>query len=514
MSNDFQSGQHPDTDLLSAFAEQALPPHERQRMLTHLAQCVECRGIVYLAQEAVPDDFPVLQTIERPVEVRKHWLAGWFIGWRLAWPVAAAAVACLVIVVVQLRLRSASKTENANSMMASNAPAPIVAKEIPQAPTGAAAQASQGRPFQSKSSVPPPTVSMASVPPLKLLPPVQIDSATLTGRNTTELMRLQPAPTASAATSAANGAQTSPASGEAASRPANAVVTVQSASEPVMAMDTTEVSTTINNDQVKSAGLSQLAVKLPSHLAAVSTISYTRMALAIDSAGALFASKDAGKHWKEVKPQWTGRAVRVELASTMKLKMETVPTAGYQAAKAAPAPAVALDSNIPTAENLGNSTVAGVVTDATGAVIPGAKVTLISTATGNQRATMTDGMGRYGILQLVPGEYTLHASAQGFASWQKTGIMVSVSQPTLASIVLQVGGDTSTVTVVSGADAEVPVDSAPISATITDQKTAVALPEAFELTTDTGAVWTSTDGRHWARKQSKAESSLIPRAIR
>jgi len=43
-------GNHPDADLLTAFAEQALAKRERLHVLEHLAQCSECREIVSLAQ--------------------------------------------------------------------------------------------------------------------------------------------------------------------------------------------------------------------------------------------------------------------------------------------------------------------------------------------------------------------------------------------------------------------------------------------------------------------------------
>src|SRR5437667_7510221 len=43
-------GNHPDADLLTAFAEQALAKRERLHVLEHLAQCSECRESVSLAQ--------------------------------------------------------------------------------------------------------------------------------------------------------------------------------------------------------------------------------------------------------------------------------------------------------------------------------------------------------------------------------------------------------------------------------------------------------------------------------
>ena len=40
---------HPDADQIGAFVEQALPEHEREQMLDHLAVCAECRAIVALS---------------------------------------------------------------------------------------------------------------------------------------------------------------------------------------------------------------------------------------------------------------------------------------------------------------------------------------------------------------------------------------------------------------------------------------------------------------------------------
>ncbi len=54
---------------------------------------------------------------------------------------------------------------------------------------------------------------------------------------------------------------------------------------------------------------------LPSHMPAISSAVSTGRLLTLDTAGTLFLSKDHGQHWKAVKTQWTGRAVRVENAA-------------------------------------------------------------------------------------------------------------------------------------------------------------------------------------------------------
>ena len=50
MNQDFQPGTHPDADQLSVFVEGAASSREQERMLSHLAECAECRKAVFLMQ--------------------------------------------------------------------------------------------------------------------------------------------------------------------------------------------------------------------------------------------------------------------------------------------------------------------------------------------------------------------------------------------------------------------------------------------------------------------------------
>src|SRR5215469_790237 len=50
------AGPHPDADLLSAFAENALPEAERKHVLAHLADCGGCREVVFLLSLPQPAD--------------------------------------------------------------------------------------------------------------------------------------------------------------------------------------------------------------------------------------------------------------------------------------------------------------------------------------------------------------------------------------------------------------------------------------------------------------------------
>ena len=67
-----------------------------------------------------------------------------------------------------------------------------------------------------------------------------------------------------------------------------------------------------------------------------------------------------------------------------------------------------------TAQN--NATVTGTVMDQSGAAIPDATVTALSTQTGLQKSAVSDSDGRYTILSLTPGIYDVKADAKGFGS--------------------------------------------------------------------------------------------------
>ena len=63
----------------------------------------------------------------------------------------------------------------------------------------------------------------------------------------------------------------------------------------------------------------------------------------------------------------------------------------------------------------GVGAIAGTVTDASGAVLPGATVTLTSAqgTVGGNREVATDERGAYQFLRLVPGTYSVKASSRG-----------------------------------------------------------------------------------------------------
>src|SRR5207302_6749980 len=72
-------------------------------------------------------------------------------------------------------------------------------------------------------------------------------------------------------------------------------------------------------------------------------------------------------------------------------------------------------------------TILGTVTDPSGAVVAGAKVTVKNTGTGLERATETSGDGSYSIPELPIGTYNVTVSQSGFQTFVTTGVTVDVA---------------------------------------------------------------------------------------
>lgn len=73
-----------------------------------------------------------------------------------------------------------------------------------------------------------------------------------------------------------------------------------------------------------------------------------------------------------------------------------------------------------------NGNITGVITDASGAAVPGATVTVTNLSTGAVRTVVTDGAGVYDVEQLPPQSYKLSISAPGFAPSETRAFAVAV----------------------------------------------------------------------------------------
>jgi hypothetical protein len=91
-------------------------------------------------------------------------------------------------------------------------------------------------------------------------------------------------------------------------------------------------------------------------------------------------------------------------------------------------------------------TISGDVTDSTGAVVPGATVTVQSLGTGETRTATTSSTGSYRVPDLAIGKYRVTANAQGFKSIVRTA-EVATAAVTHSDFALQLGQRTETVEV-------------------------------------------------------------------
>ena len=111
-------------------------------------------------------------------------------------------------------------------------------------------------------------------------------------------------------------------------------------------------------------------------------------------------------------------------------------------------------------------TISATVYDPTGAVVPGAAITLRNSGSGDLRRSVSDASGYFSFTAVQPGTYSVSISAKGFSPWQVNGITMSQGDNrTIPDIHLSVGPATTQV-VVSASAATVPLDSGEISTTL------------------------------------------------
>jgi hypothetical protein len=89
----------------------------------------------------------------------------------------------------------------------------------------------------------------------------------------------------------------------------------------------------------------------------------------------------------------------------------------------------------------------GTVTDQTGAVLPGAVVSVIDTERGIARSLVTDGAGEYNAPTLIPSTYTVRVEMKGFKVLDRPNIALEVGKEIRVDLTLQPGEQSQTVTV-------------------------------------------------------------------
>jgi hypothetical protein len=114
--------------------------------------------------------------------------------------------------------------------------------------------------------------------------------------------------------------------------------------------------------------------------------------------------------------------------------------------------------------SVSNGSISGTVTDATGAVVPNAKVTMTG-PTGQTVHATTSGTGTYSSGALVPGTYSVRAEAKGFKTTQLS-VDVQVNNTANGSIKLEIGQE-STVVEVASSEVAVNTEQAEVQGVLT-----------------------------------------------
>lgn len=104
-----------------------------------------------------------------------------------------------------------------------------------------------------------------------------------------------------------------------------------------------------------------------------------------------------------------------------------------------------------SAQALGSSGIEGTVMDSSGAVIPGATVTIRNVATGASRTVTADSGGRYRIVLLQPGDYEVVGEYSGFATVKRLGVRLEVGSTATVDLELPVAAAAETITVTEAA---------------------------------------------------------------
>ena len=110
--------------------------------------------------------------------------------------------------------------------------------------------------------------------------------------------------------------------------------------------------------------------------------------------------------------------------------------------------------------------ISGVIADESKAVLPGVSVVVRQPGTGLERRQISDAVGRYRVLNLVPGEYTVTAELSGFKTSHREGLVVAIGRDVRVDIELAVGSLSEQVTV-SGASSSLEPGSATVGGAVT-----------------------------------------------
>ena len=121
------------------------------------------------------------------------------------------------------------------------------------------------------------------------------------------------------------------------------------------------------------------------------------------------------------------------------------------------------------AQGSANSSLAGVVVDTAGGVVPGATVMVKNNATASTFEAVSNTAGAFSIPVLDPGTYTVTVALEGFKTAVINDVRLLAATPASIRATLEVGSVTETVEVKGGTEL-VQTQSATVSSTITTEQ--------------------------------------------
>ncbi len=118
------------------------------------------------------------------------------------------------------------------------------------------------------------------------------------------------------------------------------------------------------------------------------------------------------------------------------------------------------------AQSASTGRISGQVTDRQNATVEGAEVVLIDPTTNTKQRSVTNEVGRYLILNVHPGTYSLNVSKSGFSQAKLVGQTVAVGLELTLNLVLDVGSTSTSVEVQASAGAELQTSNATVGSTV------------------------------------------------
>src|SRR5258705_1634609 len=108
------------------------------------------------------------------------------------------------------------------------------------------------------------------------------------------------------------------------------------------------------------------------------------------------------------------------------------------------------------AQSSTTGSIEGIVTDSTGAAVPGVTIKVTSPNLISAQSATTDDSGRFRVPSIPPGQYTrIVEAAKGFAAYEKKDVEVNLSRNTPVEVQLQAAGATANVTITDTSGAAV-----------------------------------------------------------